>query len=256
MEKDAKSRYTIHFTYKALSLLAKHCKLEDPEQVRTFIAKMNVSNRYKRNLCIAYNKFCKYYKISWNMPLYLPEAKNIKLPTKEKLLMLIAKARIPTSIKLTLSMETGLRPVELCRLKVNDLDLEHRAVNPVTAKNGNPRTLKISQQLTASLNEWIIRNNLNLSDRLFKGDAEDYGKYYRALRNKLAKDLKDPSIRTIRLYDFRHYFCSKQLNDTKDPYFVMVQMGHKKLETTQKYMHLMNLNDANGHAKQHPQLRK
>jgi len=23
----------------------------------------------------------------------------------------------------------------------------------------------------------------------------------------------------------------------------MVQMGHKKLETTQKYMHLMNLND-------------
>jgi integrase len=177
------------------------------------------------------------------MPLYLPEAKNIKLPTKEKLLMLIAKARIPTSIKLNLSMETGLRPVELCRLKVNDIDLEHRAVNPITAKKGNPRTLKISQQLTASINEWIIKNNLNLNDKLFKGDAEDYGKHYRAMRNKLAKDLKDPSIHTIRLYDFRHYFCSKQLNDTKDPYFVMIQMGHKKLETTQKYMHLMNLND-------------
>jgi integrase len=53
------------------------------------------------------------------------------------------------------------------------------------------------------------------------------------MRNKLANDLKDPSIHTIRLYDFRHYFCSKQLNDTKDPYFVMIQMGHKKLETTQ-----------------------
>ncbi len=63
------------------------------------------------------------------------------------------------------------------------------------------------------------------------------------MRNKLAKDLKDPSIHTIRLYDFRHYFCSKQLNDTKDPYFVVVQMGHKKLETTQKYMHLLNLNE-------------
>jgi len=121
--------------------------------------------------------------------------------------------------------------------------LEHKAVNPITAKKGNPRALKISQQLTASINEWIIKNNLSLNDKLFKGDAEDYGKYYRAMRNKLAKDLKDPSIRTIRLYDFRHYFCSKQLNDTKDPYFVMVQMGHKKLETTQKYMHLMNLND-------------
>ena len=99
-------------------------------------------------------------------------------------------------------------------------------MNPTTAKNGNPRTLKISQQLTESINEWIIKNNLSLIDRLFKGDSEDYGKYYRSMRNKLAKDLKDPSIHTIRLYDFRHYFCSKQLNDTKDPYFVMIQMGH------------------------------
>ncbi|MGA2769000.1 MAG: tyrosine-type recombinase/integrase [Candidatus Bathyarchaeia archaeon] len=101
----------------------------------------------------------------------------------------------------------------------------------------------MSQQLTASIKEWIIKNNLNLNDKLFKGDPEDYGKYYRAMRNKLVKDLKDPSIHTIRLYDFRHYFCSKQLNDTKDPYFVVVQMGHKKLETTQKYMHLLNLNE-------------
>jgi integrase len=243
MKNDNKSDYTINFTRKALNFLAKHTSLSEPEAVKHFIAQLKTSDSYKRNLCIAYNKYCKFYKIEWTMPLYLPEAKNIKLPTKEKLLMLIAKARIPTSIKLNLSMETGLRPVELCRLKVNDIDLEHRAVNPITAKKGNPRTLRISQQLTASINEWIIKNNLNLNDKLFKGDAEDYGKYYRAMRNKLAKDLKDPSIHTIRLYDFRHYFCSKQLNDTKDPYFVMVQMGHKKLETTQKYMHLMNLND-------------
>ena len=143
--------------------------------------------------------------------------------------MLIAEARIATSIKLNLSMETGLRPVELCRLRVNDIDLEHRAVNPITAKKVNPRTLKISQQLTASINEWTIKNNLNLNDKLFKGD-EDYGKHYRVMRNKLAKDLKDPSIRTIRPYDSEHYFCSKQLNNTKDPYFVMVQMRHKKLQ--------------------------
>jgi integrase len=243
MKNDNKSDYTINFTRKALNFLAKHTSLSEPEAVKHFIAQLKTSNSYKRNLCIAYNKYCKFYKIEWTMPLYLPEAKNIKLPTKEKLLMLIAKARIPTSIKLNLSMETGLRPVELCRLKVNDIDLEHRVVNPITAKKGNPRTLRISQQLTASINEWIIKNNLNLNDKLFKGDAEDYGKHYRVMRNKLANDLKDPSIHTIRLYDFRHYFCSKQLNDTKDPYFVMIQMGHKKLETTQKYMHLMNLND-------------
>jgi integrase len=68
------------------------------------------------------------------MPKYREPAKNIALPTKEKLKMLIADAGYVLSTKLTLSMETGLRPVELCRLKANDLDLEHRAVNPTTAK--------------------------------------------------------------------------------------------------------------------------
>ena len=234
MKNDNKSDYTINFTRKALNFLAKHTGLTEPEVVKHFLPQLQTSNSYKRNLCIAYNEYCRFYKVEWTMPQYLPEAKNIKLPTKEKLLMLIAKARTPTSIKLKLSMETGLRPVELCRLKVKDVDLEHRVVNPTTAKKGNPRTIKISQELTATINEWIIKKNLEINDRLFKEDAEDYGKHYRAIRNKLAKDLKDPSIQTIRLYDFRHYFCSKQLNDTKDPYFVMIQMGHKKLETTQK----------------------
>jgi hypothetical protein len=201
MKNDNKSDYTINFTRKALNFLVKHTSLTEPEAVKHFIAQLKASNSYKRNLCIAYNKYCKFYKIEWTMLLYLPEAKNIKLPTKEKLLML-AKARIPASIKLKLSMETGLRPVELCRLKVNDIYLEHRAVNPITAKKGNPRTLKISEQLTASINEWIIKNNLNLNDRLFKGDAEDYGKCYRAMRNKLAKESLRPFTshnQTIRL---------------------------------------------------------
>jgi integrase len=147
MKNDNKSDYTINFTRKALNLLAKHASLSEPEAVKHFIAQHNVSDGYKRNLCIAYNKYCKFYKIEWQMPLYLQEAKNIKLPTKEKLLMLIAKTKMPLSIKLRLSMETGLRPVELCRLRVTDLDLDHRTVNPITAKKGNPRTLPISQSL-------------------------------------------------------------------------------------------------------------
>jgi hypothetical protein len=63
------------------------------------------------------------------------------------------------------------------------------------------------------------------------------------MRNKLAKKLNDPSIRTIRLCDLRHYFCTKKLNDIGNLYTVMVLMGHTKLETTQRYMHLLNLND-------------
>jgi integrase len=244
INKEKKSDYTINFTRKALTYLSRHTSLSEPEAVKLFISTLKTSDGYKRNLCIAYNKYCKFYMIKWNMPIYREEAKNITLPTKEKIMMLIANAGTLLSTKLTLSMETGLRPVEMCRLKAKDIDLEHKAVNPTTAKRGNPRTVPISASLTQKLQEHITRNNLNPNDLLFKGtDADHYGKQYRQMRNTLANKLKDPTIKTIRLYDLRHYFCTKKLNDIGNPYTVMVLMGHKKLETTQKYMHLLNLND-------------
>jgi integrase len=244
MKADNKSDYTINFTRKALSFLSKHSNLAEPEAVKMFIASLNTSDGYKRNLCIAYNKYCKHYGIAWKMPKYRQPAKNITLPTRERIQMLIADAGKLLGTKLTVSMETGLRPIELTRLKVKDLDLDHKTVNPTTAKNGNPRTLPISESLKQKLQEHVIRENLSSNDLLFKGTNPDhYGKQYRQMRNRLANKLKDPSLKTIRLYDLRHYFCTKKLNDVGNPYTVMVLMGHTKLETTQRYMHLLNLND-------------
>jgi integrase len=243
MKKDNKSDYTINFNRKALSFLSKHTSLAEPEAVKLFIAELKTSNSYKRNLCIAYNNYCKFYNIAWNMPSYMPEARNIALPTKGKIEMLIAAAGYILSTKLELSMKTGLRPVELSRLRVKDIDIDHNTINPITAKKGNARTIPIAPSLTQRLQKHITLENLSANDLVFKGDSDHYGKQYRSMRNKLAKKLNDPSIQTIRLYDLRHYFCTKKLNDIGNPYTVMVLMGHKKLQTTQKYMHLLNLND-------------
>ena len=158
---------------------------------------MEGSDSYKRNLSIAYNKYCKFYGIEWKMPLYQQDAKIIKLPTKEKLIMLISSAQKPLSIKLQISMEAGLRPIELIRLKATDTD--HKAIAPTTAKGGTPRIIKITQQLTATIEEWIRTNNLNPNDRLFNGTSANYGSSYREMRNRLATKLHDPTIKTIRL---------------------------------------------------------
>ena len=245
MKKNNRSNYTINFTRKALNLFSRLTSLKEPEAIKMVIADMkDVTNGYKRNLCIAYNKYAKFYGIAWNMPRYKPEAKNISLPSRDKLLMLIANARKNLSIRLQMSMETGMRPVELTRLKVKDIDFDHNKANPITAKNGCARSIPISDNLKTKLQELIIRKNLKPADRLFaKLDAEHYGKQYRQMRNNLAKKLNDPTIQQIRLYDFRHYFCTKKLYEINNPYTVMVLMGHRKLETTQRYMHLMNLND-------------
>ena len=147
MKNDNKSDDTIRFTRKALSLLSRHASLAEPESVKAFIAQKEGTDSYKRNLCIAYNRYSKFYQIEWKMPFYQQEAKVIKLPTKEKLIMLISSAQKPLSIKLQISMEAALRPVELMRLKAKDIDLDHNAVMPTTAKGGNPRAIKISNNL-------------------------------------------------------------------------------------------------------------
>jgi integrase len=149
MKNDNKSDCTIKFTRKALTRLNNSTNLNEPEAVKAFIASLNTSDSYKKNLCIAYNRYCKYAKIEWNMPKYQQEAKNIALPTKEKLLMFIAEAGKTLSMKLQTSMETGVRPVELHNLKVKDLD--HKTINPTTAKGGNPRTLPITENLKAKI---------------------------------------------------------------------------------------------------------
>ncbi len=243
MKNNNKADSTIRFTDKALTYLSKHADLNKPEQVKHHIANLNSKNGYKRNLCIAYNKYCKYYKIKWVMPLYKPEVKHIKIPTTEQLEMLIARAGKTLSTKLTLSKETGIRPVELCNLKVKDTDLNQKLIYPTTAKHGNARILKISNKLQARLQNHINRNKLTPNNKLFKGTADDYGKHYRAMRNKLANKLNDPSLKTIRLYDFRHYFATTLYAKTRDILYVKQQMGHKKIETTLIYTQHLNINE-------------
>ena len=245
MENDGKRKDTVKFTFKALIFLAKHTTLTQPEAVKAFIARLlnkneeEVSNGYKRNLCIAYNKFCQYYKIMWEMPLYKVEEREIDLPTKERIDMLIANASTKLSLKLSVSKDAGLRPCELMRLKAKNFNYETKQVFPTTAKNGCGRAPKLTENTATRLQEHILRNCLKPEDKIFKGDADHYGDDFREMRNKLAIKLNDPKIHEIRLYDIRHFYCTHTLRKTGNAYITMKLMGHKKLTTTQKYMHLI-----------------
>ena len=138
MKNDNKSDYTIEATSKLLTRISKHENLNEPEEVKHWIAQLPTRDGYKRALCCAYDRYCNFYQIKWTKPKYFQDAQNVALPTKEKLNMLIAKARSKLSIKLSISMETGIRPIELCTLRVKDIDIEHKTINPLTAKKGNP----------------------------------------------------------------------------------------------------------------------
>ena len=226
-----------------LKIISKHADLDKPDTVTQFITKMKTGNNYKIAMIRTYQNYCRHYNLTWNPPKYTSDTKAIRIPSTEKLDMLIASSGKTLSMKLDISKQTGMRPVELMNLKVRDVALEQRTIYPTTAKHGASRSLKISTNLRDTIQNHINRHKLTPNDKLFKSDALHYGHTYREMRNKLSDKLNDPSIRTIRLYDFRHYFATTLYHKTRDILLVKQQMGHKRIETTLIYTQLLNVTD-------------
>lgn len=171
MKNNALAETTIHSTAKRLSLIARNVDINNPEAVKNFIANRKCSAGYKATLCQAYGRYARFNKIDFATPKNKTERRHVTIPTREKLQMLIAHARPKMKIKLMISLECGLRPVELCNLRLKDVDLDNRQIHPTTAKHGTPRTLKISLQLQAMFKEYLSKTDMKPDDRLFPIDA-------------------------------------------------------------------------------------
>jgi len=186
--------------------------------------------------------------MEWEKPIYTPEPISIQPPTPEKCLMLISAAKGVLSLKIDLSTQTGLRPCEIqgdFGLEVKDIHLDTRTITARIRKGCNARPpLPITPELATKLQDYITNRHLSINEKLFKGDNRRYGEAFRRFRNKLSNRMKDPTINAIRLYDLRHAYCTKQLKRTQNTETVRQIMGHKQLNTTQKYLHLLGYGNA------------
>ena len=135
MKKNAFADSTIKAVNKRLKHLERYCKLEDPEQVKGFIATKQCSNAYKESLTESYDYYCQANSITWNKPYYQRYDKLPKIPKTEHLNMIIANARSKLALFLSMSKDLGTRPIELTWLQVKDIDLKNGIVNISLAKH-------------------------------------------------------------------------------------------------------------------------
>jgi len=243
MKKNAYADTTIKAVGRRLRHLERNCDLHDPENVKTYIGNKTTGNGHKQSLIEAYAILMRSINQEWSQPFYKRYDKLPKIPTTEKLNLIIANARIKLSLFLSMSRDLGTRPIELTWLKVNDIDLKSGVVTLTGAKYTIGRTLKLKTKTLEMLKQFIIKKNLNQNDRLFPSKSKNIGTVYRRLRNRLSEKLQDPTIRQIRLYDFRHHYASMLYHKTKDLLLVKAQLGHKDLRTTLRYTQLLNLQD-------------
>jgi len=174
------------------------------------------------------------------MPKFSKSTQEVKVPTKEKVNMILSACGKITSLKAKIIMETGLRPIELFGLLTKDIDLEQKIIYPNTAKHGNPRKIKISLELADLIHQYIQKYNRQFNEPLFRGTPIFLGRDFRTIRNLLAKKLNDPSIKNVRLYDLRHYFATMDYHKFQDIKRTQYLMGHKHSSTTDIYTHLLD----------------
>ncbi len=247
LERKGKSPRTIRAYEQNLKALAERADLSNPVETELAIARYRrkksakpVTNNYKGKLCDCYATYCKLNKIAWEKPIYTPEPSSISPPTNERILMLISASHNELSLKLDISYQTGLRSIEVHGLTPNDIHPDTKSLTARSHKGCNQRPpMKVSPELIARLQEHVRKKKILTDEPMFKGDERRYGEHYRRFRNKLADKLNDPTIRAIRLYDLRHAYCTRQLRRTQNAEVARQIMGHKKLDTTQKYLHLL-----------------
>jgi len=239
MKKEAYEDSTIKYTAKRLKHLQKNCTLANPEVVKTFIANKKCGNGYKESLIEAYAIYMRSIGQTWKQPFYNRYDKLPKIPTEEKIDMLISNASPRMALILSISKDLGTRPIELTWLKVSDINLQNGVTNITGAKHTVGRVGKLRPNTLEMLKQYILKKHLNANDRLFKCKSESISEQYRRPRNRLAEKLQDPTFKSIRLYDFRHFKATMEYHKTKDRLHVKAMLGHKDLRTTLRYTQLL-----------------
>ena len=244
LQRRGRSKAHIKITNYYLSKLAREADLNNPQDVEMAIANLNVTNTTKGCYVSIYANYCKEFNITWEKPKYIREPTGIQPPTNEKIQILISSTRSKElSMKIAIMAETGLRPIEITGnkgLKPTNIHADQSTITAISAKGCNARPpMKISPELMTRLQTHILLKKIKPNEPIFKTTPDGFSSHFTRYKHRLTTRLNDPSFETIRLYDLRHAYITRQLRKTQNAEIVRQIVGHKLLNTTQKYLHLL-----------------
>ena len=138
LKKDGYAEETIKGYSKRLRHLEQNTDLDKPELVKDFISQKDVSNSYTESFVNAYIHYVDYYGLKWKKPIYQRNERLPNVPTTGQVNMIIANSGTKYSMIFSILRDTGLRPIELLRLTLRNIDLEQGIFYPETAKAVQP----------------------------------------------------------------------------------------------------------------------
>jgi integrase/recombinase XerD len=183
----------------------------------------------------------------WN-PRKIPRMKRVikfpVIPAKQEVLEIInATANLKHKAILELLYGSGLRVSEVAKLKISDICSKTMHVRVDNAKHNTNRNTILSHDALIVLRQYFrvyfSQTNYKLDDWLFPGRDQNEHINVKSIKNTLIKLRNRLRLnRTISAHTLRHCFATHALEDGVDPVFIQQMLGHKRLETTTKYLHM------------------
>jgi len=238
MQKEHLAKTTIKSTIRKVKHLARHCNLNNPEEIKNYLANKEAKNGYLESLAVSYNRYVRFNGLTWKMPRIKRTSQPPYVPTTEEITVLISDAGKKYALILSILRDTGMRPIELQRMKLDWYDHNRHMINVETAKYGLGRSLKLKESTASMMDEYLSKHNFKPADRIFPS-TKTMGRVLCTIRKKTADKLKRPSLNKICMYSFRHYFASKLYQQTREYLLVKRKLGHKRIEQTITYIHLV-----------------
>jgi integrase/recombinase XerD len=240
-QKQAMEEATIRTKYKVYKVMLRDkVNLENPEEVKLYIARRKQwSTGHKIIACYAYNDYAKMRRIQWEVPYYKKNETLPIVPTEKEIDALIAGTSRKVSVTLQALKETGFRIGELYSCKWTDLDEEKSTLRCVSEKHGRPREAKISTRLLARINSLPRNGLLIFGTKNIGGIRWTLDKQ----KKKLAEKLQNPRLTQIHFHTMRHYYATKVYNETKSIIEVQAKLGHRNINSTMVYTHIMQFDE-------------
>jgi len=160
-----------------------------------------------------------------------------RLENNELNLLLTSSCEVMKNI-IILLIETAIRRGELCKIKLEDINFEHKVLTLKDTKNGDDREIPLTKKSISALSQLVINNetcsNNNVPIISIKPDGITHR--FHSLCIKL-------NIDDLRLHDLRHeatsiFFEKHGLNIME----VSAITGHKDLKMLKRYTHLKAVN--------------
>jgi integrase/recombinase XerC len=170
---------------------------------------------------------------------------NILFKEQYKALLYEASDNIRDYAIIQTFLQTGIRLSELVNLRVDDLDFEHRILTIRQGKGKKDRQIPLVDEAVKALRNYRRYRNTELivDDDTFFLAKNGTSMNVSTVKYLVAKYVKKAGIRKkVSVHTLRHTFGAHKADKHMSLASLQELMGHKKKETTLKYIHLAKTN--------------